>query len=72
MRYIGDISSNDACMACSHQQKLQNMKQKLKEAETGKQDAAQVYIFCCIVVLIVAYSSSLCTKFFCHLVILAL
>ena len=29
---------------CSHQQKLQQIKQQLKDAESGSQDAAQVEI----------------------------
>jgi len=33
-----------SCVMYSHQQKLQNIKQKIKEAESTRQDSAQVEI----------------------------
>ena len=56
------------CVLCSHQQKLQNIKQKLKEAESGDQDAPLVEILN-LFVIFVGYSI-LKTSSFCHLFIL--
>jgi len=54
---------------CSHQQKLQNIKHKLKEAETGGQEA-QVETKLCLTVCISVMFRILKVSF-CHLVLLA-